>query len=194
LSELKTTIDWPAGYVARCPLFAGIDVGRERDLTVMWIDEQIGDVAWTRAVLPLHAMPFPKQQRELEPWVKLTRRTAIDSTGMGIALYDYLNEHCGGTVMGVNFAGSNDGGVKMKTDLAIRLKRNFEKSRNRIPYDPQIRTEFQAIKREATASGVKFDAPRIAQTSTSTRPRKRRPPLYLPSPMFRWASIESRCA
>jgi hypothetical protein len=94
----------------------------------------------------------------------MATRTAIDSTGMGIALYDSLNEEVGGRVMGINFAGTNDHGVKMKTDLAIRMKKRFEKHLDRIPentVDPQIRQELMAIKREATASGVTFDAPRI---------------------------------
>jgi phage FluMu gp28-like protein len=155
------SMEWPSGYTPAGPLYGGIDVGREHDQTTLWIDEQIGDVSWTRMVLRLHATPFPDQEKVLTPFVKMTTRTAIDSTGMGIALYDYLDKNCPGKVMGINFAGSNDEGVKMKTDLAVRIKQKFEKAQSRIPYDLDIRTSLQAIKREATASGVKFDAPRI---------------------------------
>jgi phage FluMu gp28-like protein len=91
----------------------------------------------------------------------MTARTAIDKTGMGVGLYDSLEETNAGRILGINFAGSNDNGVRMKTDLAIRTKKKFEQVRNRIPYDLQIRAELQAIKREATPSGVTFDAPRI---------------------------------
>jgi phage FluMu gp28-like protein len=155
------TMEWPSGYKAIGPLYAGIDVARERDTTVLWLDEVIGDVAWTRMVLRLHGVPFPQQHKILEPWVRMTNRTAIDSTGMGIALYDYLNQSCSGRVMGINFAGTNDKGVRLKTDLAIRIKQNFEKAKSRIPRDNDIRKELMSIKREATASGVKFDAPKI---------------------------------
>lgn len=158
------TIEWPAGYQPVGPLYAGIDVARDHDATVLWIDEKIGDVAWTRMVLALHATPFDKQEEILTPWVRMTTRTAIDSTGMGVALYDYLNKNCPGKVMGINFAGTNDGGVKIKTDLAIRIKQNLEKAKSRIPrqtLDPAIRQELMAIKRESTSTGVKFDAPRI---------------------------------
>jgi len=157
----EATMEWPGGYKPSGPLYGGIDVGRVRDTTLFWLDEQIGDVAWTRMVLRLSGMPFPQQRKILEPWVQMTTRTAIDSTGMGIALYDDLNEMCPGRVMGVSFAGTNDQGVKLKTDLAVRIKRNFEKGKNRIPRDLTVRQELMAIKREATSSGVTFDAPRI---------------------------------
>lgn len=169
------TLDWPEGYVATGPLYAGIDVARDRDKTVLWLDEMIGDVAWTRLVLRLHAMPFPQQHKKTEPWVQLASRTAIDSTGMGIALYDYLNESAPGRVMGINFAGSDDQGVKIKTDMAIRMKQRYEKHLCRIPRDAEVRQALMAIKREATASGVRFDAPRIEiDSAVAGGPRRKR--------------------
>jgi phage FluMu gp28-like protein len=154
-------IDLAPGFNPRGPLALGMDVGRERDATCAWLDEKIGDVSWTRGVFWLHGITFPNQSRILSPILKLCTRGAIDKTGMGVGLYDDLNEACPGRLVGVSFAGINDEGVRMKTDLAIRTKKKFEQSRQRIPYDPQIRTELQAIKRQATASGVTFDAPRI---------------------------------
>jgi phage FluMu gp28-like protein len=159
------TIELPLNFKPIGPLFAGLDVGRVRDATLFWLDEKIGDVAWTRMVLRLHNKTFPDQHSTLSPFVEMTTRTAMDSTGMGIALYDYLNKSCPGRVMGVSFAGTNDNGVKLKTDLAIRIKRNFEKGKSRIPHDNDIRQELMAIKREATSSGVTFDAPRIEMDS-----------------------------
>jgi phage FluMu gp28-like protein len=159
--DAGATIDLPPDFHPRGPLYSGIDVGRDHDATCLWLDEKQGDIAWTRAVIKLHAMPFPEQARKLNPIVKMTTRSAIDKTGMGVGLFDLLNLDNAGRLLGVSFAGSNDNGVKMKIDLAIRIKKRFEQMRSRIPYDPQIRTELQAIKRQATPSGVTFDAPRI---------------------------------
>lgn len=159
--DAGASLDWPLGYVPTGPLYAGIDVARDRDKTVLWLDEYLGDVAWTRMVLRLHSMSFPKQHELLLPWVRMATRTAVDSTGMGVGIYDYLNEAVGGRVMGINFAGSNDQGVKIKTDMAIRMKQRFEKHLDRIPVDAEIRQALLAIKREATGTGVRFDAPRI---------------------------------
>jgi phage FluMu gp28-like protein len=160
-TDSGATIDLPPDFRPRGPLFAGIDVGRDHDATCLWLDEQLGDVSWTRGVIKLHAMSFPDQARKLNPIVKMCTRAAIDKTGMGVGLFDLLEEENRGRLLGINFAGTNDNGVKMKTDLAIRIKKKFEQMRSRIPYDPQIRTELQAIKRQATSTGVTFDAPRI---------------------------------
>lgn len=154
-------IDLDPGFNPRGPLNAGIDVGRDHDATCMWLDEKVGDVAWTRGVFWLHGITFPNQFRILSPIVKLCTRAAIDKTGMGVGLYDSLNEAHAGRILGVSFAGTNDNGVRLKTDLAIRIKKRFEQARARIPYDTQIRAELQAIKRQATSTGVTFDAPRI---------------------------------
>jgi phage FluMu gp28-like protein len=159
--DTDATIDLPPDFHPRGPLYSGIDVGRDHDATDLWLDEKIGDVAWTRAIITLHSMSFPEQCKRLNPIVRMTTRSALDKTGMGVGLYDLLNLENEGRLMGVSFAGSNDNGVKMKTDLAIRIKKRMEQHRSRIPYDPQIRTELQAVKRQATSSGVTFDAPRI---------------------------------
>lgn len=179
------TVEWPTGYVSRYPLYTGIDVARDRDQTVLWAAEKIADVLWTRLVYPLHAVPFPKQHELLHPWVKRSRRSAIDKTGMGSGLYDYLNESAPGRLMGVSFGGTNDEGVRMKVDLAIRLKRNLERHRWRIPSDPQIRQEFQSIKREATATGVTFDSPRIEIESAVAGAKKKK--LFAHADRF-WAA------
>jgi phage FluMu gp28-like protein len=159
--ESGLLVDFVANFTKRGSLSLGIDVGRDHDATCAWLDEKIGDVAWTRLVLWLHGITFPNQFRILNPILKMCSRGAIDKTGMGSGLYDMLNETNAGRLLGVSFSGSNDDGVRMKTDLAIRIKKRFEEARVRIPYDPQIRTELQAIKRQATSTGVTFDAPRI---------------------------------
>jgi phage FluMu gp28-like protein len=157
----EATIDLPPGFTPRGPMYLGVDVGHDRDATTAWLDEKLGDVLITRAVVWLYAMKFQEQAKRIGPLLRMCSRGAIDKTGMGVGLYDLLDEMVPGRLLGVNFAGTNDNGVKLKTDLAVRIKKNFEKARNRIPYSPQIRTELQAIKRQATSTGVTFDAPRI---------------------------------
>jgi phage FluMu gp28-like protein len=104
----------------------------------------------------------------------MTTRTAIDSTGMGIALYDLLDQTNGGKLMGVSFGGTNDNGVRLKVDLAVKFKRVLEAAHFRIPYDNQVRVELQSIKREATSTGVTFDAPRIELESAVAGGAKRK--------------------
>lgn len=163
-------------------LSLGIDFGRSGDRTLAWLREDVGDVGWCRLAFYLHNVPFfsadgKDQAHYLEPLVALADRTALDSTGMGIPLYEYFNSKYQSRVMGVNFAGSikrmrqgdaqtrADSGlaesVKIKTDMAVRMKRRFEERKDRIPHDPQLRAELMAVKREQTSNAVTFDAPRI---------------------------------
>ncbi len=183
--DAGATVDWPAGYRPRNPLFAGIDVARDRDQTVLWLAEKMVDVLWTRMVLPLRNTSFPKQHELLDPWVHMTRRSAIDKTGMGSGLFDYLDLSNPGRLMGVSFGGTNEDGVRMKVDMAIRLKRNMEARRWRIPSDPETRDEFQSIKREATGTGVTFDAPRIEVESAVAGAKRKK--LFAHADRF-WAA------
>jgi phage FluMu gp28-like protein len=161
------SIDWPAGYVPMGPLYAGIDVARDRNKSVLWLDEMLGGISFARMVLRLHDVPFFRegktndQARLFGEWIKRAARTAIDATGMGLGLYEFFNAEYPGRVIGINFAGSNDGGVKIKTDLAMRIKSRMEKGQSRIPRDMEIRQALLSVKRVATGTGVKFDAPQI---------------------------------
>lgn len=178
------TMDWPIDYQPIGPLYLGIDVGRNGDRTIAWLDEQVGDIMWTRMVKRIHGVPFftadgeiklNDQARMLLPWVQIATRAAMDSTGIGLGLFEFLASKVPGRVIGVNFSGSvpvgenvpasysnkNTGNVKIKTDMAVRLKQRLEMHRDRIPRDPQIRQELMAIKKEYSGGAIKFDAPRI---------------------------------
>ena len=48
--EYAGGIDWQATAPGRPALFAGLDIGRKKDLTVLWVVEQLGDVLYTRHV------------------------------------------------------------------------------------------------------------------------------------------------
>lgn len=189
--DAGATLDLPSPFRVRGRLVAGIDVARHHDATCFWMDELLGDVAWTRHVWWIHAKSFPEQHRLLRPLVAMCDRVALDSTGMGIALYDMFEESDPGKVMGVNFAGSTKpetrrprsgstsgddavASVRLKTYLAMLLKKQLEKAKCRLPYSQQIRSEFTSIKREATGSGVTFEAPRIEVDSAVAGGAKRK--------------------
>jgi len=211
----NATVDWPSGYMPTGKLSLGIDVGRDGDRTIAWLDEEIGDVAWTRMVLRLSSVPFftpdgefasNDQAHILLPWVKRADRTAMDSTGIGLGLFEFLAGKVPGRVIGLNFSGSvpkgedvpsayqsSTGNVKIKTDLAVRLKQRFEQGRNRIPHDLQIRQELQAVKKEYSGGAVKFDAPRIeVDTATAGGKKKKFTPMRIPSGRRRWRTSRRR--
>jgi phage FluMu gp28-like protein len=174
------------------PLYAGIDFGRSGDRSCLWIDQYVGEISTACVVEWKFNTPFFSPDKKdqvhwLEPYIELVDRVALDSTGMGIPLYEYFNSKYPAKVMGVNFGGSikrmelGEGAaarglaenVKIKTDMAVRMKRRMEQRKNRIPRHMDIRQELQAIKREqAAGGGITFDAPRIELDTPSGGKRK----------------------
>jgi len=140
------------------PLFVGVDVGRDHDLTVIWVIEKLGDVAYTRAVITMEKQTFEAQEHALYEWLGLSqvRRCCIDRTGLGRQFAERAAQRFGCyRVEGVNFTGA------VKEDLAYPVRSAFEDRTVRIPNDRLIRSDLRAIKKETTASGnLRFTADR----------------------------------
>ena len=148
--------DWKRGlegpFTGR--LFAGVDIGRKKDLTVLWVVEQLGDVLYTRHVECLERMRKSAQEAVLWPWFELCDRICIDATGMGIGwaddAQDAFGEH---RVEAVNFS------AQVKEALAYPLKGAMEDRALRIPDDPQIRADLRKVQKVTTAAGnIRFVA------------------------------------
>ena len=69
-------------------LFAGVDIGRKKDLTVLWVVELLGDVFYTRHVEVMEKMRKGEQEAILWPWFERCDRICIDATGLGIGWAD----------------------------------------------------------------------------------------------------------
>lgn len=143
---------------ARGPLYLGGDIGRDHDLTVFWIDEKVGDTAFTRHIVEMQAAPFSEQEAVLYELLALPqlRRACIDNTGIGRQLVERAQQRFGPyKVEAVTFTGP------VKEQLAYPVRAAFEDRSNRIPNDPLIRSDFRAIKKETTLSGnIRFTADR----------------------------------
>jgi len=140
------------------PIYIGIDVGRKKDLTVIWVNEQLGDVYVTKLIFVLYKIPFTPQQKFIELIIaKLNAaRTCIDATGIGAMLAENLVEKFGDyRVEAVEFTGP------VKNDLAVRTKTVFEDRRSRIPVSQTLRNDLHSVKKTTTAAGnTRFDAER----------------------------------
>ena len=159
--------------------YAGWDIARKRDFSVIWICELVGDVSWTRGVLTLKNLPTPDQLREARMLlrgdsaaaaspssIRATpgplpasrnapgiRRMAIDMSGMGLAIFEQLAREFPGRVEGVQFT------QPTKEAMAVRVKDRMEKRLLRIPDNDEIRQSFMALKRQVTATGLaRFDS------------------------------------
>jgi len=143
-------------------LFVGFDVGRRKDLSVIWVIERLGNVNYTRYVQVMEQAKFQYQFEVMSEIMKHPkfRRAEIDETGLGMQLAEQLQDAFGKMrVEKVFFT------QKVKEELAYILKRNVEEIRLRIPADKNIREDFHSIRKVTTASNnIRFD---VAQSEVS---------------------------
>lgn len=148
-------ITWPE---MQGDVYVGVDIGREHDLTVIWVLEKFGGIYFTRRVIEMKAETFAAQEAKLYEVLeqRQVRRVCIDSTGLGMQFAERAQERFGKyKVEGVRFTGP------VKEELAYPVKAAFEDVRVRIPERREITADLRAIKKETTASGnVRFTADR----------------------------------
>jgi phage FluMu gp28-like protein len=160
--EYKANEPWEytLAQLAACgnPLYLGVDVGRKHDLTVMWLDEKVGDTSFTRRLIELKNKTFDAQEFELYQLLSLPnlRRACIDSSGIGRQFAERAQQRFGTyKVEAVTFTGP------VKEELAYPLRASFEDRTNRIPSSEFIRADLRAVKKETTSSGnIRFTADR----------------------------------
>ena len=151
--------DWETDLLdCKNPLFVGVDIGRDHDLTVIWVLEKVGGVALTRRVIVCDRETFDSQEAKLYALLALPqmRRCCIDQTGMGRQFAERAQQRFGSyKVEGLHFTGP------VKEELAYPVRAAFEDKSLRIPSDKFIRSDLRAIRKETTASGnIRFAADR----------------------------------
>jgi phage FluMu gp28-like protein len=139
-------------------LYAGVDVGRRKDLTVVWVLEARAEELVTRGVYELANAPFREQSALLSAVLRLRllRRCCIDATGLSMQLAESAVEEFGAhRVEAVTFTGP------VKAWLAGGLRVVVEQRRIRIPVDDSIRNDWHSVERSVTSGGhVRFEASR----------------------------------
>jgi len=134
--------------------YVGMDIGRRRDLTVIWVLELLGDVLWTREVVAMRRASFSEQENEVDRIWKQYRpiRLCMDQTGMGEKFVEDLQKKYGSSVEGVLFT------APVKLDLANTSRRKFEDKQLRIPIDRDTRDDIHSVKKVTTSAGnIRFD-------------------------------------
>lgn len=170
---LQTKVDTPidleqilslskeSGFIGS-DLYLGMDIGRRRDLSVIWLLDQIGSSLPSRAVIALAKQPFYVQQKILFTLLENfpIRRACIDQTGLGGQLAESASDRFGAyRVEGIDFTAAN------KEALAGGLRPVMEDKRVAIPVEPAIRNSLHSVKRIATTTGhFRYDADRSEQT------------------------------
>ncbi|MGB9602533.1 MAG: terminase large subunit domain-containing protein [Limisphaerales bacterium] len=150
----------PEGISGDSQLYIGVDLGREHDLTVIWVLELLGDCLFTRAIETFFRTAFEVQESALWRWLWLnqTRRCCIDQTGLGLQFVERAKKRFGYKVEGVHFTPG------VKESLVYPVRTLFERKKIRIPNDPKVISDIRAIKKIVTMSGnLRFDSERGTQ-------------------------------
>lgn len=153
-AEYPSAVNWQQLEGGR--LFAGVDIGRKHDLTVLWVVELLGDVVYTRHIERLKNMRKGEQEKVLWPWFERCERVCIDYTGLGIGWGDDAQDRFGHyKIECVTFT------PKTKEALAYPIRGAMEDRKLRIPHDPKIRADLRQVTKQVTAAGnVRFTAER----------------------------------
>jgi phage FluMu gp28-like protein len=137
-------------------LFIGVDVGRKKDLTVIWVLEKLEQILYTRSVIELAKTPFHKQEEVLSAVLSRRnfRRCCPDSTGIGMQLSENAQLKFGQyRVEPIMFTN------RIKEELAYTVRTNFENRTVFIPKQHEIREDLHSVRRITTAaSNIRFDA------------------------------------
>lgn len=144
-------------------LFIGVDIGRVKDLTVIWVLERgydkeaqphLRDVYRTVAVKAVKGMPFEAQYQLISQYLSLPNmvKCCIDRSGLGLQLAEQLvNEH-GTLIEGVAIS------APTKQNLVERTLKFVSQERVSLPKDPLIKSDIINMRRIITAKGnVSYD-------------------------------------
>lgn len=139
--------------------FVGMDFGRRRDLTSIYVLEDVDGVLWLREWVELERWAFRKQLAELERIFKTYRvvKAALDQTGMGeMPVEEAQVTHGSQRVEGVLFGSST------KLNMATCLKQRMEDRQLKIPRRQVLRDDLHSVTKRIGPSGMPIiSAPRI---------------------------------
>ena len=141
------------------PVYIGMDIGRQKDLSVITTAVKLGDVLAVTEVETLSRMPFADQLDVLCAKAKGPRVAAvrIDATGIGAMLAEEAAKKLGAKCQGVQFT------VSSKGEMYGLMRRRFEERSIRIPVARDLREDLHAVQRVVSTGGnVTYSAPRNA--------------------------------
>lgn len=143
-------------------LYAGWDIARKRDLSVVWFNELVGEISATRGVLVMRNMPTPDQTEVVSRMMPRVHRLCIDKSGMGLPIFETMERAFYGKVEGITFT------QQTKETMATHTKRRPEERKCRLPEtvivdgkpdDQIVWQNFRSVRKTSTALGqVRFDA------------------------------------
>ncbi|MCI0706036.1 MAG: terminase family protein [Ignavibacteriae bacterium] len=138
--------------------YVGVDVGRKRDRTVVFVLAQLDDRFVTTRIERLKDERFDTQKAFIRHLINEEgiTRGCIDATGLGMQLAEELQDEFG-FIEPVTFTADS------KERMAVRTKCVFENRQIQIPDDNDLISSIHSIRKLVTPSNnIRFDAERTA--------------------------------
>jgi phage FluMu gp28-like protein len=149
--SLEAIVGPPALF--RSNLFAGWDVARTQNKSVIWFNEINGDVSICRGLVNLVGLSTPVQISQARQWMPQVSRMNIDMTGMGLVIAETLEMEYPQKAAGVLFTSAT------KEAMAVQERLRLEQRKIRIPNDDGVRRSFLSLRRSVNKLGqARFDA------------------------------------
>lgn len=140
----------PSAYMGN-PCYVGCDIGRRRDLFVIWVVEDIDGIAITREIIARRNASFAEQDELLDSVFRRydVRRLCMDQSGMGEKpVEDAIRRYGQDRVEGILFNTANH------LALANCGRAAFEQRRILIPQnDHKLRDDLHKLERKMSPTG-----------------------------------------
>ncbi len=163
--------------------YAGWDIARKRDLSVIWVSELVGDVTWTRGVIEMPRMSTVEQIQEARALLSGSRIQDSGFSEPGLSVSSQrpspdaqvlnpesrilnplrrLSVDMSGMGLAIveqlqrEFPDVVEGvqfTAPVKERLAVLARRRMEEGKCRIPDSPSVRHAFRAVRRAMNAAG-----------------------------------------
>lgn len=155
---LPVELDYASLLRHKGDVVVGVDIGRVKDLTVIWAFDVKGREMTSLGMMTIRDMPFSDQYDVIQQIVHApcVRRAAVDRTGLGMQLGEDLVKHFGeGRVEACHFT------PLFKASAASGMRNKFHDRTIRIPVSTEIRNDLHSVTRTVTTAGnVQLVAPR----------------------------------
>ena len=140
-------------------LYVGVDLGRSKDLTCIWVGAIVDDdeenlLRWQNVIV-MKNTPLPEQFRVLAEILKdeRVRKCCMDKT-FAPGLFESAQEQFGEyRIEGIHFTNAN------KNEMGERLRTRVQEATIQISSDDKVRKDFHMVRKDVThLSGVRLTA------------------------------------
>lgn len=144
-------------------LYIGVDIGRVKDLSVIWVLEKgidkeapvhLRDVYRTVAIQSVRGMTFESQFQIISKYLshEAAVKCCIDRSGLGLQLAEQLTSEFGSLVEGVAIS------APAKQDLVERTIKFVSQERVSLPKDEKIKSDIVCMRRIVNQKGnISYD-------------------------------------